>query len=91
MILQQHIYAQDPVIDSLNLVLKDTKNDTTRLNILSELSELCEIEDILKYAEPIVKLSESNILKDTDKTHKLFYLKHLATAFNNIGFYYDQQ
>ncbi len=86
---QKNINAQDPVIDSLNLVLKSTKNDTTRLKLLSELSELCEIEDILKYAEPMVKLAEANIIKD--KTHKLFYLKHLATAFNNIGFYYDQQ
>ena len=81
---QQSLYAQDLVVDSLKLALKNAKHDTTRIKILSELSELCEVEDILIYAEPCKKLCEKSVLKNSHP--KTFYLKYLADAINNIGF-----
>ena len=47
-ILSMNVSAQDPVIDSLKLALHNAKHDTTRCNILSQLSEICEIDDISK-------------------------------------------
>jgi hypothetical protein len=44
--------------DSLLAVLKNTRNDTNRVKLLCQLSELCEEKDILKYAEPALALSE---------------------------------
>ena len=51
--------AQDNEIDSLKFALKNAKHDTIKINILSELSGLCEVEDILLFAEPCLKLCES--------------------------------
>ena len=38
--------AENQLKDSLEYELKITKQDTTRCNILSELSEICELDDI---------------------------------------------
>ncbi len=83
--------AQDPVIDSLKLELKNAKHDSTRIKLLSELGEVCEVEDILKYAEPCAKLADKNASTAPNITLKKFFLKHLANAFNNMGFLAEQQ
>ena len=80
--------AQDNEIDSLKFALKNAKHDTIKINILSELSGLCEVEDILLFAEPCLKLCEKCLSSKgaISSTSKRFYLKNLAGAFNNIGF-----
>ena len=85
--IRLEIYAQDPVVDSLNFVLKTSKEDTTKIKILTELSEICEIEDILKYSEPSAKLCLKLIASSSKNSNSyFFYARHLATAYNNIGF-----
>ncbi len=80
--------AQDNEIDSLKFALKNAKHDTIKINILSELSGLCEVEDILLFAEPCLKLCEKCLASKEaiPSTSKRFYLKNLAGALNNIGF-----
>jgi len=83
---QHNACAQNPVLDSLNEVLKNVKHDTTRVKVLAELSEKCELDDILKYAEPCVILAKKNAAIEKDTLLKKIYLKYLAHALNNIGF-----
>jgi len=84
--------AYSQKIDSLETVLKLAKHDTTRLNILYKLIELCEVKDNLKYAQPVVVIAEQHLkgLAAKDSTY-IFYSKHLAGAFNAIGYYYHSQ
>src|SRR5438105_12623893 len=87
--LFNYSYAQ--TIDSLDLALKNAKYDTARCNILSALSEICEEEDIPKYALPCLKLAETNAARTSDVKLKHFYLKHVAAALNNIGLLAEHQ
>lgn len=67
-------------MDSLLTVLKTATEDTTKVNVLFTLSEVCPEEDILKYAEEALHLSE-----------KLNFKRGIADALGNIGFaYYNQ-
>ncbi|MBA3682633.1 MAG: tetratricopeptide repeat protein [Bacteroidetes bacterium] len=70
-------HGQRGKIDSLLSVLKAAKEDTNKVKTLYNLSEECGDEDILKYAEASLALSE-----------KLNYKKGIANAFVNIGFVY---
>ena len=79
-------------IDSLKQELKTAKHDTTKIIILTELSELCEVEDILKYAQPSINLCEKNLQTNKlSKQQTAFYKEHLADALNNIGYLAQQQ
>ena len=85
-------------MDSLQLALKNlpngqagAKDDTSRIIILSALSEQCEVTDIMKYAEPCVQLCEKGLSYSKTPTSKTFYLKHLAITLNNIGYLTQQQ
>ena len=87
-IIQQRVYAQDPAVDSLNNVLKSANNDTTRIVVLSNLSEICEIKNVLFYAESAKKICEQALKNGNLKPElKLFYNKYLSLAYYNIGFY----
>ncbi len=80
--------AQDAYVDSLKQVLKQAKHDTIKIKLLNELSELCEINEILTYAQPCEKLC-NNALKTNP--HNTFYLRNLSDAINNIGFVAEQE
>ena len=67
-------------MDSLLNVLKSAKEDTNKVNTLAEITELCAEEDVLKYAEPALKLSE-----------KLNFKKEIANSLNNIGYFYSNR
>ena len=77
--------AQDRVMDSLKLVLKNAKHDTIRCNILNEMIQ-AEIDDNIwpNYNEQLKILAEKNIAGKAEP--KSFYFKHLADALNNIGY-----
>ncbi len=85
--------AQDSTIDSLKIALKNAKHDTTRCNILSELID-SESDDRVwpKYNDQLLRLAKSGSYKSAkDSARKLFYLKHLAGALNNIGYLAQNQ
>ncbi|MDP1801345.1 MAG: tetratricopeptide repeat protein [Bacteroidota bacterium] len=82
--------AQEKTVNVLVNDLKNTTNDTSRIKILSELSELCEIDDIKKYCEEIITLSEKH-LGNSNKTANRFYAHYVSSAYNNIGFFYSEK
>jgi len=84
-------YCQQNTIDSLNFIFKTSKYDSVKFNVLVELSEICEINDILKYAEPALTLADKMQL---DKLNAHFISnakKYRASAFSNLGLYYNSQ
>ena len=81
------LIAQDKVLDSLSLALKNAKQDTARIKLLNELSELCEVEDIVSYATECEKLCNEGL---KGHPNAVFYLRNLSDAINNIGFVAEQ-
>lgn len=79
------LHAQDPQIDSLKQALKGSPNDTTRIKLLTQLTEIGNIEEIPLYADSAVKLCEKAIAEN--RSPRSFYIYNLANAINNIGFY----
>ncbi|MBI4930632.1 MAG: tetratricopeptide repeat protein [Bacteroidetes bacterium] len=84
-------FSQENEIDSLNLLLKNAKHDTTKLRLLVDLSEKCELTDILKYAQSAAELADV-ILNETENLSVQQKVKKLkAQAINNIGYNYNIQ
>ncbi len=81
------IFGQTNPLDSLALILKNNPNDTLKLKVLVEISDVCPEEDILKYAEPAYQLS-LQLIKSTNYEVKISAQKKLASACNNIGYAY---
>ncbi|MBL7911208.1 MAG: tetratricopeptide repeat protein [Bacteroidia bacterium] len=75
-----NLYSQSREVDSLLVLLKNASPDTNKVNILFSLTELCEEQDILKYAEPGLKLAE-----------ELNYQKGIANILTNIAFVSDNE
>ncbi len=70
------LYSQNE-IKNLEVKISSAKEDTNKVNLLFQLSEICAEEDILKYSRQSLKLSE-----------KLKFKKGIANSYINIGFYY---
>jgi two-component system, NtrC family, sensor kinase len=51
------------MLDSLNVLLKNAKEDTTKLRIYIELTRACEQKDNLLYIEPALNLVDKLLLK----------------------------
>ena len=82
---QQFARAQDPEMDSLKLALKKAKHDTVCIKILTELSEVCAIEDILKYSEPSMQLCMKGVKTSKVNTAiRFFYLRDGQVQFRII-------
>lgn len=77
MICRTGVYSQPTEMDSLVQALASAKEDTNKVNILYQLSEICEEADILRYAIPALELAE-----------KLQYRKGIADASTNVGYVY---
>ena len=80
-------------VDSLKKLLHNAIHDTIRLRLNVALSEVCDEQDILFYANPAVTLAdkllqEENILKNSSLKSKILNQKSLA--LNNIGIVYRQ-
>src|ERR1700741_1854305 len=79
--------AQNPFSDSLKLILKTAKHDTTRCSILTKLIENEGDDKVWPvYNDQLLLLSEKGARNTDDKKLKFLYLKHLSNAYNNIGF-----
>lgn len=80
-------YAQDKIVDSLKLALKTAQHDTTKCIILAQLAETASDEEWPIFNERLKGIAEFNLKAISQK--KLlykFYIKHLATAYNNMGY-----
>ena len=76
--------AQSSQVDSLKTRLKNAVSDTDRVRLLNSLCEIVEVNDIISFSEPAVRLCEKNLLH-TNLTPKEinFYNENLAIAYNN--------
>ncbi len=90
-LFQNLSFAQNKKIDSLFVELKNTKQDTARLNIYLELCDACEIEDNLKYAEPALALANKLISEAKSKEEKNKILKKKANVYVYSIAYYDNK
>ncbi len=89
-IFYSKMHAQNQDIDSLSNALKVAKDDTTKLNILIALSNICSEEDILKYAQPASILSQE-LIQNPNKKIVAKAKKCFGDACNNIGYAYQSQ
>jgi tetratricopeptide (TPR) repeat protein len=84
--------AQTPQLDSLKLVLKSEKKDTTQCNILALLIGLEPDDKIWSvYNDQLKTKCEVFLQKNPDHPLKKFYLKRLAEALNNFGYLANNQ
>ncbi|MGZ3864756.1 MAG: tetratricopeptide repeat protein [Bacteroidia bacterium] len=90
--LSNYLLSQTNLMDSLKLVLKNAKHDSTRCKTLTLMVEN-EWDDKVwpAFNDEIVKLANKNLreLSETDPARKKFK-KYLADAINNRGFLESQ-
>ena len=83
-------FAQDKTIDSVKFALKNAKHDTIRCNVLSELAATASDNEWSLYNDQLLKLAQKGVSSNSNGsgtiTNRKFYLKHLAAAYNNIGY-----
>ncbi len=78
-------------IDSLKLALKNTKEDTVKVNILIEIIDAIDDDSIWPtYNDELQKISEKLLLSSNEKL-KQKGKKSLGEVFNNLGYLYDNQ
>ena len=63
------LYGQTNRLDSLNNALKSAKSDTTKLHLLVQLSEECDVPDIMKYGQPALELADK-LLQESGYSEK---------------------
>jgi len=81
-------FAQNKKMDSLKVELKNAKQDTTRLRIYIALCDVCDVKDILIYAEPAVKIADTLLSKTTNEKERNEFLKEKMLFDNVLSFYY---
>jgi serine phosphatase RsbU (regulator of sigma subunit)/Tfp pilus assembly protein PilF len=72
------------LIDTLLQEYHESKEDSIKLNCLNVLISECENEVWVRYNNLLIDKSKKLI----QKTKKNIYKKHLASGYNNYGFYY---
>ncbi len=77
------------VEDSLLTQLKLVKGDTARIKILIELSDACDVDNILTYAQQVMTLCDQAIAEK--RRPERFYLSGRGSALNGIGYYYSHK
>lgn len=75
--------------DSLLRELKLADNDTARIKILIDLSDACDVEDILTYAQQVKALCDKAIAEK--RQPERLYTYGQGSAFNGIGYYYSHK
>lgn len=75
------------IIDSLLGEYHKSKSDTTKLNQLTVLISSCEDEVWVRYNSLLKEKAEALYSKSRDVRYKTF----IASAYNNLGFYFFQQ
>lgn len=87
--LQFNLNGQQSKIDSLEQLLLKETNDTVRLNIYKELGDICDINDNLKYAQPIIQIADKHINQSSSEEGKRGFLYAKANAYKLIDYYYS--
>ncbi len=82
LLLSHFVYSQNlkNEVDLLVEKIKNSKEDTNKVKLLFRISEICEIEDVFKYAEASYNLAA-----------KLDFKKGVADAQNNMAYIYANE
>ncbi len=89
-ILFQYSYAST-AIDSLNNLIANSDDDYEKSVWLLELSNRCDVNDIEKYANPLIELCDK-LLEDEKSPDKIYLIKSdKAEAYNNLGYMFKIQ
>lgn len=81
------LHASD--VDSLVARLSSTQSDTVRIKLLLQISDACDVDDILTYAQQARTLCDRAIADK--KQPQRFYINGLGSAINCIGYYYSHK
>ena len=75
-------------IDSLLKVISNTKLDTIKIKLYLDICEVCDVTDNLKYAEPIISLTDKllSLTKDTLIQKRLMKWRYQALDVERIYF-----
>ena len=75
-------------MDSLNLELAKAKTDTGKITVLLQLGDACDVKENLKYATPIIELTDKLLLivKDSIYTEKLLKARYQGVNFIAVYF-----
>lgn len=76
-------------LDSLKLELAKTKSDTAKVTLLLAITDAEALDSLSVYNELARTICEKAI--EAGKQPQLPYLRGLATALNNIGYYYSHK
>ena len=88
--IQNFTLSQNTEINLLSALLKVERNDTSRIKYMVQLSELSDLNNILYYTQPAIELAERKLKQSTTNSlESSLYKKQLALAYNNSGFYYN--
>jgi tetratricopeptide (TPR) repeat protein len=88
MVLPEPLTAQNRQFDSLLLALKTARHDTVRIKTYANLTDVCELDEILTYAKPGIAICEKAIA--AKKTPAGVYLLYYGGLLNNVGYYYSK-
>ena len=91
-------FGQNKILDSLKLVLKTAKHDTTKGNVLLEMINTeNDMKVWSKYNDELIKMAGDHLKDTTDLTKKIdrvlinTYKKQLAGAINNSGYIHSSK
>ena len=73
-------------LDSLRTILGKVKNDSVRISVLRQITEICDEDEINNYANQSLSILENAF--DNHKISLRYYTIEKARAFYNIGVYH---
>ena len=82
--------ARSITIDSLQLALQKATTDTAKVKIYFALCNQCDINDNLKYAQPLIKILDKLIAQTNDIEKKKQLLQQKAEAYGFVRYYYTE-
>ncbi len=78
-------------VDSLKRELKKATDDTARVKLYADLSNVCQLEEIPNYLDPLMVICVKELKVHTYPGYlHSFYATRLAVAFNNMAFLANQ-
>src|SRR5687767_11011630 len=92
-VLPSYLIGQQSEIDSLNTLLKNAKDDTTRAQVYIELTELyarTNLDTVIPLCEKVIAISDAGLEND-DPAVQLAFHRVKVSAYNNIGYVYSMK
>jgi serine phosphatase RsbU (regulator of sigma subunit)/tetratricopeptide (TPR) repeat protein len=83
-----NLKSQTINIDSLLIQAEKSKNNLGKLVLYNVIEGNCEFNDILKYCDKTVELSDNLLKKIPEKKDSILHYKSIA--LNDIGYYYKE-